>query len=288
MALRGATTCDEDSKAEIDRKTQALVAEMISRNNIDHEDLVSVIFTATDDLHSQFPATAARAHRAGRRAAALRARARRGRRHGPHDPRAHAPVPRGRPQRSAPRVPRGREDPSRRPPRVSVARIAVLGTGLIGGSIGLASGKAGTHVVGYDADPARLVAGLGAGGGLGGGAVGGRRGRGRGCLCGRGARRQGGRGGDQRARRGRGRRHRRRIGEGERARRDPTRPARARAPLRGWSPDGRLGAGRPRRRRRGSLRGGHVGAHAHGRYRSRRARGSTRHSSGRSVRRSWR
>ena len=61
MALRGATTCDEDSKAEIDRKTQALVAEMISRNNIDHEDLVSVIFTATDDLHSQFPATAARA-----------------------------------------------------------------------------------------------------------------------------------------------------------------------------------------------------------------------------------
>src|SRR3954462_5604361 len=36
-------------------------------------------------------------------------------------------------------------------------RISVLGTGLIGGSIGLASRKAGAHVVGYDADPARLV-----------------------------------------------------------------------------------------------------------------------------------
>ena len=59
MALRGATTCDEDS-AEIDRKTQALVAAMLDRNGVDHEDIVSIIFTATDDLHAQFPATAAR------------------------------------------------------------------------------------------------------------------------------------------------------------------------------------------------------------------------------------
>jgi chorismate mutase len=60
-ALRGATTCDADTLAEIDAKTQELVTEMLARNDVDHEDLVSIVFTATDDLHAQFPATAARA-----------------------------------------------------------------------------------------------------------------------------------------------------------------------------------------------------------------------------------
>jgi chorismate mutase len=61
LALRGATTCTEDTKAEIDRKTQALVNEMLERNAIINDDLVSIIFTATDDLNAEFPATAARA-----------------------------------------------------------------------------------------------------------------------------------------------------------------------------------------------------------------------------------
>lgn len=61
LALRGATTCDEDTKGEIERKTQELVAEMLERNRIEHDDLVSIIFTATDDLTAEFPATAARA-----------------------------------------------------------------------------------------------------------------------------------------------------------------------------------------------------------------------------------
>ena len=61
LALRGATTCAEDSKDEIDAKTQRLVREMMERNAIDHDDLVSIIFTATDDLCAEFPATAARA-----------------------------------------------------------------------------------------------------------------------------------------------------------------------------------------------------------------------------------
>ena len=61
LALRGATTCDEDSKVEIDRKTQQLVTTMLERNHVDHDSLVSIIFTATDDLHSEFPAAAARA-----------------------------------------------------------------------------------------------------------------------------------------------------------------------------------------------------------------------------------
>jgi chorismate mutase len=61
LALRGATTCDEDTKAEIDRKTQALVQEMVARNDIAHDDIVSVFFNATRDLRAQFPATSVRA-----------------------------------------------------------------------------------------------------------------------------------------------------------------------------------------------------------------------------------
>jgi chorismate mutase len=60
LGLRGATTCEVDSLEEIDRKTQVLVQAMLDRNGIEHEDIVSIIFTATDDLTAQFPATAAR------------------------------------------------------------------------------------------------------------------------------------------------------------------------------------------------------------------------------------
>jgi chorismate mutase len=60
-ALRGAITCDDDTKAEIDEKTQRLVRELLARNEVEHDDLVSIIFTATTDLTSEFPATAARA-----------------------------------------------------------------------------------------------------------------------------------------------------------------------------------------------------------------------------------
>jgi chorismate mutase len=61
LALRGAITCDENTKSEIDAKTQLLVKEMLSRNDVTHDDLVSIIFTATDDLTATFPATGARA-----------------------------------------------------------------------------------------------------------------------------------------------------------------------------------------------------------------------------------
>ena len=61
LALRGAITCDENTKSEIQTKTQRLVREMLERNAIDHDDIVSMIFTATDDLTAEFPAAAARA-----------------------------------------------------------------------------------------------------------------------------------------------------------------------------------------------------------------------------------
>jgi chorismate mutase len=59
-ALRGATTVDKDTVEQVSERTQALVAAMLERNGATKDDLISVIFTATDDIHSMFPATAAR------------------------------------------------------------------------------------------------------------------------------------------------------------------------------------------------------------------------------------
>jgi chorismate mutase len=60
-ALRGAITCDEDSKAEIDAKSTRLVTELFVRNGLVNDDVVSILFTTTPDLHAAFPASAARA-----------------------------------------------------------------------------------------------------------------------------------------------------------------------------------------------------------------------------------
>lgn len=59
-AIRGATTVPEDSREHILEETARLLQEMMARNDVDKEDLVSIIFTATDDIRSEFPAAAAR------------------------------------------------------------------------------------------------------------------------------------------------------------------------------------------------------------------------------------
>ena len=59
-ALRGATTVDEDTEQQVTERVTALLEQMFERNDIRHDDVVSVLFTATDDIHSVFPATAAR------------------------------------------------------------------------------------------------------------------------------------------------------------------------------------------------------------------------------------
>jgi chorismate mutase len=59
-ALRGATTIDADTPEQITERVQALVRAMLERNGIEKDDLISVIFTATDDVTALFPATAAR------------------------------------------------------------------------------------------------------------------------------------------------------------------------------------------------------------------------------------
>jgi chorismate mutase len=59
-ALRGATTLDEDTSKQVNDRVRALVGSMLERNGIGHDDLVSILFTATEDVTSMFPATAAR------------------------------------------------------------------------------------------------------------------------------------------------------------------------------------------------------------------------------------
>ncbi len=59
-ALRGATTIDEDTREHLHDRVIALLEAMFERNAIDHDQLISVIFTATADIHSAFPAEAAR------------------------------------------------------------------------------------------------------------------------------------------------------------------------------------------------------------------------------------
>jgi len=59
-AIRGATCLQRDDATEMAEAVTELLTELISRNEIATDDLISVLFTATPDLHSAFPAAAAR------------------------------------------------------------------------------------------------------------------------------------------------------------------------------------------------------------------------------------
>jgi chorismate mutase len=59
-ALRGATTVDEDTPTQIASRIQELLTEVMTRNNLVEDDIVSIIFTTTPDVTSAFPATGAR------------------------------------------------------------------------------------------------------------------------------------------------------------------------------------------------------------------------------------
>ena len=59
-AVRGATQVDSDDRDVVLAGAGELLSTVLDRNAIAHEDLISVIFTATPDLTSEFPAYAAR------------------------------------------------------------------------------------------------------------------------------------------------------------------------------------------------------------------------------------
>ena len=60
-ALRGATTVEADSVEQISERVAALLSSMLERNDVGREDIISLVVTATDDIHSMFPAAAIRA-----------------------------------------------------------------------------------------------------------------------------------------------------------------------------------------------------------------------------------
>ncbi len=59
-AIRGATRLGRDDPGEMADAVRELVREIIERNQLRTDNLISVLFTATPDLVSAFPATAAR------------------------------------------------------------------------------------------------------------------------------------------------------------------------------------------------------------------------------------
>jgi chorismate mutase len=59
--VRGATTVEADTVAQVTERSQELMQELMARNGLVEDDIVSVLFTATGDVTSTFPATAIRA-----------------------------------------------------------------------------------------------------------------------------------------------------------------------------------------------------------------------------------
>ncbi len=58
--VRGATTVKEDSVEEVRRATQNLIQQMLKINKIEVSDLGSIVFSATHDIRSEFPAAMVR------------------------------------------------------------------------------------------------------------------------------------------------------------------------------------------------------------------------------------
>jgi chorismate mutase len=59
-AIRGATQLERDERDHLLERVSELMRMVLDDNDLDIDQLISVIFTATDDVHSEFPAYAAR------------------------------------------------------------------------------------------------------------------------------------------------------------------------------------------------------------------------------------
>jgi len=55
IALRGATTVEKDTPEEIQEAVLELFDELMKRNQLKLEKIVSILFTATKDVHSAYP-----------------------------------------------------------------------------------------------------------------------------------------------------------------------------------------------------------------------------------------
>jgi chorismate mutase len=59
-AIRGATQLENDDREHMLDRVAEMVTDVMAANDLDVDDFISVIFTATSDLVSEFPAYAAR------------------------------------------------------------------------------------------------------------------------------------------------------------------------------------------------------------------------------------
>ncbi|HEY6935466.1 MAG TPA: chorismate mutase [Marmoricola sp.] len=59
-AIRGATQLDEDAREHMLERVAEMVRDVMESNDLVVDDFISILFTATSDLHSEFPAYAAR------------------------------------------------------------------------------------------------------------------------------------------------------------------------------------------------------------------------------------
>ncbi|MFH8612443.1 chorismate mutase [Streptomyces sp. NPDC018029] len=59
-AVRGAVQLERDEAGHMGEQVSALLTALLERNGLTGDDLISIWFTATPDLHSDFPAAAAR------------------------------------------------------------------------------------------------------------------------------------------------------------------------------------------------------------------------------------
>ena len=59
-AFRGATQLSADTKEDMRSAVVELLKEILSVNYLGHEDLISILFTATPDIQSDFPAAGVR------------------------------------------------------------------------------------------------------------------------------------------------------------------------------------------------------------------------------------
>ena len=60
FALRGATSVEANTRESLVGATATLMEELLDRNQLGADQLVSCIFTVTEDLDAEFPAVAAR------------------------------------------------------------------------------------------------------------------------------------------------------------------------------------------------------------------------------------
>ncbi len=60
QGVRGATTCKENSVQAIKFAVSELVSELVTRNQLDLDKIVSITFSVTSDLDACFPAAIAR------------------------------------------------------------------------------------------------------------------------------------------------------------------------------------------------------------------------------------